>query len=316
MIGFQHTWWRIASFDILCSWYADKFDLAALFAVFALTVLWAARQPRATWAAVVWFLATGALCGAGNAFTLISAWMLGTVATLVLFHASSEGNQRGLYTFALAGALADVLLFLGYLLYGGTYRDSFLPTEEQFLEASVALTTFPAKAFALSALLAVLARLVIGAGSLWLPGEPQLQAREFLAQRLAVLLLPCVMLLDKLSFLKADASEGAVLTVLVLSIPAILGGAFHAMNRPFPWFLNPAKWFDELVQKPLRSLIGFFDRRLEARTFDAILILPTRLARAGGVWISLVQSGSLASYLTFSVLGMAALFAWALWGGK
>lgn len=316
MIGFQHTWWRLASFDIICSWFLDKGDFAALFVAAALTVLWIARQPRTVVPALFWFLMTAALCGAGNGFTLLCAWMLGTLATLVLFQASREGGQRGLYTFALAGALADVLFLLGYLLYCGVYRDSFLPTEEQFLEASLSLTTFPSKAFAASAMLAILVRVAVGAGSLWLPGEPPLQAREFLAQRIAVLLLPSAVLFNKLSFLRREAPKAGLILVLVLSIPAIVGGIAHALNRPLPWFFNPAQWFDELVQKPLRSIILFIDRRLEARTLDAVLVLPTRLARAGGVWISLLQSGSLASYLTLSVLGMAALFAWVSWGAK
>lgn len=316
MMGLQHTWWRIAELDAVCSWYLNQTELAAAFVVVILAVVWTARQPRAGWAALGWMLTAVALCGAGNGLTLVSAWMLSTVATLLLFRWSTDGNQRGLYTFALAGAVADSVFLLGYLFYCTTYRDGFLPTDEQFQEASVALTNFPAKAFALSALGAALARLAVGAGSLWLPGEPRLQAREFFAQRLLGLLLPCLVLLHKLNFLRHETPTAGIIAFVCLAVPGIVGALLHTFGSNPPSYLNPARWFEELVEKPLKGIITFVDRRLEIRTVGALFLFPSRLARAGGVWISLLQSGSLASYLTFSAFGMAALLAWALWGGR
>jgi hypothetical protein len=314
VISLRHLWFRVGTTDIVCAWGLGRADLAALVALLGLAALWAARHPRALWLTVFWAMTALGICGAENAFTLTSFWLLNGAATVLLFRWSTEGVRKGLHVFSLGIAAADLGLLLGYLFYSRTYWDAFLPTARQLARASVSLTTFPIKFYALSGAAALGARAAFGAGCLWLKGEPRLEAREMIALRLVGLLLPCGILFQKMGFAWAHVPRPFWAIAAAASLLAVTGAVLYAFGKEPLSLINPARWLEELVERPLRLFITFVDRQLEVRALDAVLQLPAKAGRAAGVWISLLQSGSLPSYLTLTALGLAGLLAWALWG--
>lgn len=73
-------------------------------------------------------------------------------------------------------------------------------------------------------------------------------------------------------------------------------------------------WVDELYEivfiRPFEILAGFFAKIFDTRVIDTLLIFPSRIARAGGTCLSLLQTGATQSYLLVMLLGGLAIL-WA-----
>jgi NADH-quinone oxidoreductase subunit L len=120
----------------------------------------------------------------------------------------------------------------------------------------------------------------------------------------------------------AIATSGAVVSILLgffLYAPgpqrtASMGKVFSPIRK----VLENKYWIDELygfvLVKPFEYLSSFFSRIIDVKVIDAAVLFPTRVARAGATFLSLVQVGAAQFYLLVMLLGAVALMWFTLKG--
>jgi len=128
-------------------------------------------------------------------------------------------------------------------------------------------------------------------------------------------------------FLSENAAMGVATLLAILGsatgiwmfVDPKRGGAIKSVLKPVTALFENKFWIDELygltIVRPFRLISGALADVVDKWVIDGAVLLPGRVARAGGTVLSLIQAGSVQFYLLIMLGGTLAVLWYCLQGG-